>query len=402
MTYNFDEPVNRRGSHCMKWDENPDPEVQPLWVADMDFHVAPCITDALNRRVSQGVFGYSLVPEDYYNSVIRWFDKRHGWKMQREWILYTSGVVPAISAIIKAVTKPGDKVLVQVPAYNCFFSSIRNNGCKLEASPLKAVKSEDNLYTYEIDWEDFEAKAADPEVKVFLLCNPHNPAGRVWTKTELKRMGDICLKNHVFVISDEIHCELTMEGYEYTPYGSLGEEYELNAAICTSPSKAFNIAGLQISNITIADPDIRKKVDKAININEVCDVNVFGIEALMAAYGETEDDSRGYEWLTQLKQYLDGNYKYVISELRNIWPDFKIFKLEGTYLLWIDVSASGMNGDEFCAKLLKDRKVWLNPGSMYGGDGISGNNYIRINLACPRTGKWSLSSFIEKIKDWKY
>jgi len=374
MRYDFNEQIDRRGSNCAKWDEAGD-GVLPMWVADMDFRVAPCITDALQRRVEHGVFGYTHVPEGYYDATIRWFQKQHGWKMKTEWIIYTSGVVPAISAIIKALTKPDDKVLVQTPVYNCFFSSVRNNDCRLNASPLKEVIGEDGLNTYEVNWEDFEERAADPATKVFLLCNPHNPAGRVWTEEELRRMGDICLKHDVFVISDEIHCELVMPGHKYFPYAKLGDKYQHKSAICTSPSKAFNIAGLQISNISIEDEEVRRMVDKAININEVCDVNPFGIEALIAAYTE------GHEWLAQLKEHIYGSYQYVLHYFQENLPQLKVTKLEGTYLLWVNCKETGLTGEEFCNQLLEKEKLWFNPGALYGA---AGQDYFRINIACPR------------------
>ena len=237
MTYDFDKIISRRGTNCVKWDEFTDPDTIPLWVADMDFETAPSVQQALLKRMQHGCFGYTLVPESYYNATIQWFQHRHGWSIERPSFIYTSGVVPAISAIIKAVTSPGDKVLVQTPVYNCFFSSIRNNGCTLAENPLKMEGNR-----YEVDWQDFEAKCADPSVKVFLLCNPHNPAGRVWTCKELVQMGNICLKHGVFVISDEIHCEFVMPGHTYTPFASISEDFAMNCAVCLSPSKAFNIA----------------------------------------------------------------------------------------------------------------------------------------------------------------
>jgi cystathionine beta-lyase len=288
MTYDFDKIIQRRGTNCVKWDEVSDNDTIPMWVADMDFETAPCIMQALQERLQHGCFGYTLVPESYYDATIKWFQHRHGWTIDRSSFIYTSGVVPAISAIIKAMTAQlstvncqlsTPKVLVQTPVYNCFFSSIRNNGCVLAENPLRMEN-----HRYLIDWDDFEKNCADPAVKVFLLCNPHNPAGRVWTREELEKMGSICLKHGVFVISDEIHCEFTMPGHTYTPFASLSEDFAMNSAVCLSPSKAFNIAGLQIANIIVKDADIRKKVDKAININEVCDVNPFGVIALQAAY----------------------------------------------------------------------------------------------------------------------
>ena len=273
MQYDFDEIIPRRGTNSYKWDNAPE-GVLPLWVADMDFRTAKPVTDALQKRVEHGIFGYTKVPQEYYDSVIGWFGRRHGLHIGKDWIIYTSGVVPAISAILKAMTVPGDKVLLLTPVYNCFYSSIRNNGCEAASCPLVLTGD-----TYAIDFDDFEAKAADPQVKVFILCSPHNPSGRVWTREELARMGEICRKHGVFVISDEIHCELVYPGVRHIPFASLSEDFLMNSATCISPSKAFNIAGLQIANIVAADEEIRAKIDRAININEVCDVNPFGVIA---------------------------------------------------------------------------------------------------------------------------
>lgn len=279
MRYDFDEPVSRRGTDSFKWDSAANGDVLPMWVADMDFRTAPAIVEALRRRVEHGIFGYTRVPDTYYDSVVRWFARRHGWTIDRQWIIYTSGVVPAISAVIKALTVPGDKVLVQPPVYNCFFSSIRNNGCEIVPSPL--VHRGD---TYGIDYEDLERRAADPGVKAMLLCNPHNPVGRVWRREELLRIGEICIRHDVVVISDEIHCELVFPGHVYTPFASLSDEFLQHSVTCISPSKAFNIAGLQIANIVCADAGRRVRIDRAINDNEVCDVNPFGVIATQAAY----------------------------------------------------------------------------------------------------------------------
>ncbi|HJG71289.1 MAG TPA: aminotransferase class I/II-fold pyridoxal phosphate-dependent enzyme, partial [Bacteroides fragilis] len=243
MKYDFDTIVPRRGTNSYKWDTPKEKNVLPMWVADMDFRTAPAILEALQRRVAHGIFGYTKVPETYYDAVVRWFESRHRWQIDPLWIIYTSGVVPALSAIIKALTAPGDKVIVQTPAYNCFYSSIRNDGCELSANNL--------IYRdgrYMIDFDDLAAKAADPKAKILLLCNPHNPVGRVWTPEELRHIGDICLRNGVFVVADEIHCELTYEGHDYTPFASLSERFQQNSVTCISPSKAFNLAGLQIAN----------------------------------------------------------------------------------------------------------------------------------------------------------
>ena len=316
MDFNFDEIIPRRNTRSYKWDSAPAGDVLPLWVADMDFRTAPAVIEALERRVRHGIFGYVRVPDEYYEAVIRWFERRHGWRFERDWMIYTSGVVPAVSAVIKALTEPGDGIVVQTPVYNCFFSSIRNNGCRIVTNPLKY---EDQ--TYHIDYEDLERKTSDPSVKLLLFCNPHNPAGRVWTREELRRVGDICLRNHVMIISDEIHCELVFPGYTYTPFASLGDSYLRNTITCVSPSKSFNLAGLQIANIIACDKTIRERIDRAININEVCDVNPFGVEATIAAYNE------GEEWLMRLLDYLKANYEDMNEFFRKYLPRIPVTKL---------------------------------------------------------------------------
>ena len=370
MKYNFDELISRRGTNSYKWDSAADAGVLPLWVADMDFRTAPTITEALARRVAHGIFGYTRVPEAYYNAVTGWFARRHGWHFKKEWMIYTSGVVPAISAIIKALARPGDKVLVQTPVYNCFFSSIRNNGCEAACSPL--LRTGD---TYRMDFDDLERKAADPAVKLMLLCNPHNPAGRVWTREELTRLGEICLRHDVTVVADEIHCELVFPEYTYTPFASISEEFQRRSVACVSPSKAFNIAGLQIANIVAADDGMRERIDRAININEVCDVNPFGVEATIAAYNE------GEEWLTQLIGYLKGNYEFMKDYCAKHLPDFPTAKLEGTYLVWMDCSVLHIPSEELERQLVEQARLWLNAGAMYRSPK---EGFMRWNIACPR------------------
>lgn len=396
MNYNFDEIVTRRGSNCIKWDEAEDPNIIPLWVADMDFHVYPGITEALRKRVEHDVFGYSLVPQTYYDAVIRWFRDRHGacgWK--REHFITTIGVVPAISAIIHALTLPGDKVLVNTPVYNCFFSSIRNQGCIAEEvplllneaaqpstlnshhAPLNAQRSTLNpTPAFTIDWGAFEQACADPKTRIFLLCNPHNPAGRVWTRDELQRMGEICFRHNVFVISDEIHCEFVAPGYQYTPFSSLGEEFLQNSATCVAASKAFNIAGLQNADIIVADPDKRYRIDRAINIFETCDVNPFGIVATEAAFTDG-----GAEWLSQLNDYVLGNYRYLRDLFAEKLPQLWVAPHEGTYLAWVDCTAAGLPSPAIADHLYHKDKVWIADGEAYGEHQRS---FIRINLACPR------------------
>lgn len=370
MKYDFDKTIDRRATNSYKWDSAPE-GVLPMWVADMDFRTAPAIIDALQKRVAHGIFGYTRVPDAYYDAVTSWFSRRHGWDIDREWIIYTSGVVPAVSAVIKALTVPGDKVIVQTPVYNCFFSSIRNNGCEIVSNPLRRTAD-----TYEMDFDALERCAADPRAKVMLLCNPHNPAGRVWTPDELTRLGNICLRNGVTVVADEIHCELVYQGFKYTPFASLSDAFLHRSVTCLSPSKAFNIAGLQIANIVAFDNDLRSRIDKAININEVCDVNPFGVAATIAAYNE------GEEWLNQLVDYLHGNYKAMAEFCRRELPEFPITRLEGTYLVWMDCSCLGMPSDALEHALLDDARLWLNAGTMYGAEG---EGYMRWNIACPRS-----------------
>ena len=394
MKYDFDELVERRGTGCVKWDERPrvgehgsgmapSADVIPLWVADMDFKAAPAIQEAIIKRAWHGVFGYTVVEDDYYEAVISWFHRRHNWSIQREEILYTTGVVPAMSVAIKALTMPGEKVLILSPDYNCFFSSIRNNGCEVLETSLKSVQ-----LSFEIDWLDFERKCADEKTTVFLLCNPHNPTGRVWTKTELMQMNDICMKHGVKVVSDEIHCELIMPGHKFQPFAAVSEACRQNSVILNSPSKSFNIAGLQVANIICAQPEWRRRLDRAININEVCDLNPFGPVGLIAAYNESED------WIDELNQYLWGNYQTLCDFVAQHIPQWKICRLEGTYLPWVDISAMNITSQTYADRLLNEAKVWVNPGTMYGPQ--SGEGYIRLNIACPRS---RLLEALERIKN---
>jgi cystathionine beta-lyase len=354
----------------------------------MDFKAAPAILEAVRQRAEHGVFGYTLVDDGYYEAIISWFQRRHGWTIRREEILYTTGVVPAMAVALKALTMPGEKVLMLSPDYNCFFSSIRNSGCEVVESYL----TNSTLYTlnsklFEVDWPDFEAKCADEKTTVFLLCNPHNPTGRVWTKEELERMNDICMRHGVKVVSDEIHCELIMPGHRFQPFAAVSEACRQNSVVLNSPSKSFNIAGLQIANIICAQPEWRRRLDRAININEVCDVNPFGPVALKAAYNESED------WIDALNQYLWGNYEALCCFAEANLPEWKVCPLEGTYLPWVDIGATGLTSQQYADRLLRKCGVWVNPGTMYGPQ--SGEGYIRLNIACPRS---LLMEALERIK----
>lgn len=381
--YNFDEIINRRGTGSFKWDEARE-GVLPMWVADMDFAVAPCIQQAILERAKHPVFGYVSVPSAYYEAVCSWFCERHGWSIDPDSIIYTTGVVPAVSAILQAVIQPGEKVIVQGPAYNCFFSSIRNAGAQLSVNALRRVEIDDRTFTYELDFDDLERRCADDATKVLIVCNPHNPSGRLWTKDELLRVAEICRRHDVLVIADEIHNELTAPGTLYTPWGTLGEEYQQNAVVCVSASKSFNIAGLQMANIVVANPKLRSRINKRININETCDVGPFGYPATIAAYS-----AEGHEWLTGLREYIWGNYEAFREFFKAELPQFPIARLEATYLVWVDVTVCGADSEAIADALEAQHDLWVNAGEHYGesyeAPAAEGpRRYLRFNIACPR------------------
>lgn len=385
MKYDFDQVFPRRGSNSCKWDSATNAEVLPMWVADMDFQTAPAIIEALHKRVEHGIFGYAHVPDSYYNAVTDWFARRHNWTIQQDWILYLPSVVPALSANIKALAKPGDNILIQGPVYNHFYSAINNNECHPLSSSLVHTGN-----TYTIDYEDLERKASTPNTPLMILCNPHNPAGRVWKREELERIGEICIRHGITILADEIHCELVMPGHTYTPFASISEEFLQHSVTCMSPSKAFNIAGLQIANIVCADAARREKILRAININEVCDVNSFGIVAAQAAYNE------GAEWLEQLLQYIYDNYLYMQAFCSEHLPEFPLTTLEGTYLVWMDCSALGKPVAALEQELVEKSNLWLNAGTMYGHEG---EGFMRWNIACPRaTLAEGLQRFVHFVK----
>lgn len=387
--YNFDEFVNRRGTNSVKWDEEKEDGIIPLWVADMDFLAAPAIRRAVEERAKHGVFGYAIVGDSYYAAITNWFKRRHNWAIERDWIIYTTGVIPAISATIHALAMPGEKVLIQTPVYNCFYSCIRNQGLRVLESPLKREGN-----TYVVDWDDFEAKCADKKTTLFLLCNPHNPAGRVWTKDELARMNEICMRHDVKVISDEIHCELIMPGYVFTPFATVNADCQRNSVVFNSPTKNFNIAGLQIANIICADKEWYRRIDRAINIFEVCDVNPFGPLALEAAYNESED------WIDELMPYIADNYALLKDTFAKEVPNYEVLKLEGTYLAWVDIRKSGLTANALTEKLLREGKVQVNSGVIYSKN--DGEGYIRINLACPRaTLQEGLKRIVSVLKGYE-
>lgn len=377
--FDFDTPVERRHTNCVKWDKCLNEEELPLWVADMDFRTSPAIIEAIEKRAAHGVFGYSYPGDEYYSAIHDWFIRRHKWDIDPKDILYTTGVVPATSAVIKALTKPGDGVVILTPVYTCFFSSIRNNECEVVESPLKMV---DGLYR--IDYENLESKLALPSSKILLLCNPHNPGGRVWTREELEKIEELCVRQGVTVLSDEIHNDITRPGYRYTPYALVATK---PCVSMVSPSKSFNTAGLHIANIVCTDSEMRARIDRAININETCDVGPFGITAVIAAY------RKGEPWLNAMIEYVYANYDFLCHELSDV-TDIKIMKLEGSYLAWLDISALGIASEEMIDRLRHEANVWFHPGTAYGKDG---EGYIRINLATSRS---TLAEALKRFKTW--
>ena len=389
------EYVDRKGSDCYKWDSECAAGCLPLWIADMDFKAAKPIREAMQRRLDHGVFGYSIVPQANYDAVSKWFERRHGWRgINKDNLLYTTAVVPAISAIFAALeVKMEDfrasygktemagkplRVLTFTPAYNCFFSCIENMGCELVPTPLVLRENR-----FEINWEDVAKKAK--EADVFLLCNPHNPTGRVWTRDELERLAEIMRREHLFVLSDEIHCEFAFPGHAYTPFATIAID-DTDFCVCTSASKAFNIAGLLCANIFVPNKELFRQINHALEVHEVNGLNPFGLVAQVAAYNESE------AWLDELNEYVYGNYCYLRDFIHSELPLLHIHETEGTYLGWVDISAYGKTAEQFCADLAKKNHVLFNPSEMYGAEG-----YIRINLA---TSREVLVEALNRLKEY--
>ena len=383
-TFDFDEIIPRKGTRSLKWDVDPAPDMVELWVADMDFRAAPVIQEALQRKLHLGVFGYGLPDDAFYEAITNWFRTRHATEVKKEHIVPVTGVVPAFSAILQALCLPGDEVIIQTPAYNCFFSSLRNAGVQLSANPLKL---EDGRW--EIDFEDLERRASSAKARALLFCNPQNPTGRVWSAEELRRTADICRRHGLWLISDEIHGELTAEGFRYTPFASVGEWESENVITASAASKAFNIAGLQTAYVIAPDPRVRSLIDRQININEICDPNPLGVEALIAAYS-----SRGAAWLDALNRYLDGNRKAVADFFSSELPECFLSPQEGTYLPWIDFSAFGKSSSQVEEELRSRYGVHVNGGAHYGE---TTPGWVRLNIATPRA---VLEKGLGRIGEW--
>lgn len=372
--YDFDKIVDRRGTSCLKYDFQVErrgrDDLLPLWVADMDFALPENILDDIKKRVSHGIFGYTDPKREYFDSVIGWFYSHFGWEGKPEWITVTPGVVVAISVAVRALTKEGEGVLIQQPVYYPFSEAILLNKRKLVNNQLVYENGK-----YSIDFEDFEKKIVDENVKLFILCSPHNPVGRVWTEEELRKMGEICLKHNVIIISDEIHCDFTYEGYKHTVFPSLGEEFENNVVFCTAPSKTFNIAGLHVSNIFIPNPEIRKKFKSELESFGFSQPNVLGLTACQSVY------SKGEEWYRELKEYIAGNLDFAREYFAENMPKIRLVEPDGTYLIWLDCEKLGLSVEELESFVEDKAKLWVDFGKIFGKDS---GQFIRLNIACPR------------------
>lgn len=392
VTYDFDEVIDRRNTDCLKYDfavqRGRPKDVLPFWVADMDFSIAQEIEDALVKRCQHGIFGYSEATDGYFAALQNWYLKHFNWQVQRPWLIKTPGVVFALAMAVKAFTEPGDGVLVQQPVYYPFTEVIRDNDSEVVNAPLALVNGH-----YEIDFADLEQKLANPKVKLMFLCSPHNPVGRVWTKEELLKVGDLCLKYNVITVSDEIHSDFVWDDNVHTPFATLGEEYQQNCIVCTAPSKTFNLAGLQVSNIFIPNQKLRRAFRKQIDAAGYSQLNTLGLVACQAAY------TYGEEWLTQVKAYIRSNITFVDDYLKQNLPQIKMLPIEGTYLVWLDCSALGMTADEREQWLWHEAKLWLDGGGIFGKEGEA---FERINVACPRAtllqGLEQLKAAVEGLK----
>ena len=373
MPINFDEIIDRRNTSCLKYDfaaERGYPaDILPFWVADMDFRTPTPVIDALKARATHGIFGYTQVKDDYFTVLQNWFRTRHDWIVERSDLIITPGVVFAIANAIRAFTKKGESILIQQPVYYPFANMIRQNERVLVDSPLRLIEGH-----YEIDFEDFEQKVIEHSVKLFILCSPHNPVGRVWTRAELEQLAAICLRHNVIVVADEIHEEFVRPGFRHIPFASLSEEAAAITVTCTSPSKTFNLAGLQISNIFIRNAQLRRRFKEELSRTGYDEPNTLGLTGAKAAY------EHGAEWLTQLLAYIEENYARTKRFLAAHLPKVKIIEPEGTYLLWLDFSAYGLTDEALNEKIIRDAHLWLDDGPIFGA---GGSGFQRINTACP-------------------
>ena len=380
MTYDFDTPTERRNTNSLKWDVAQGE--LPMWVADMDFQTAPEIREAIMKRAEHGIFGYSVIPDAWYEAYIQWWKMRHGYTMERDWLIFCTGVVPAISSIVRKMTTPAEKVLIQTPVYNIFFNSILNNGRQVLESPLRYDGKE-----YRIDFADLEEKLSDPQTALMILCNPHNPTGKLWDRQTLEKIGALCSRHHVTVVSDEIHCDLTDPGESYVPFASVSETCRQISITCMAPTKAFNLAGLQTAAVSVPDEVLRHKVWRALNTDEAAEPNAFAVEAAVAAF------TRGADWLDALRDYLYENKKLAAAYIEKEIPGVRAVASQATYLLWLDCSGLIGCGREAAGFLRRETGLYLSEGSQYGGNGA---DFLRMNIACPRA---VLKDGLERLKN---
>lgn len=369
MKYDFDTVINRRGTDSVKW--NVGKNELPMWVADMDFRLAPEIEKAIKKRMDHGVFGYSVIPDEWYEAYMNWWRERHNFKMKKEGLVFCTGVVPAISSIVRKLTTPNENVVIQTPVYNVFFNSVLNNGCRVFESPLIYKNGR-----YSMDFGDLEKKLSDPQTTLMILCNPQNPAGKIWDKKTLEKVGDLAKKHGVTVVSDEIHCDITEPGKNYVPFASVSEVCREISVSCIAPTKAFNMAGMKSAAVYAENPLLRHKVWRALNTDEIAEPNSFACIAAIAAFSE------GGEWLDALRGYISGNRKRVYEFVKNEIPEISVVKSDATYLLWLDISKTGMESTEAAAKIREKTGLFLTAGSIYGE---AGRYFLRMNIACPKT-----------------
>ena len=379
MKYDFDSVRDRHGTASLKWDVKENE--LPMWVADMDFPTAPEIVNAIERRVQHGIYGYSVMPEEWYDAYTGWWDRRHGLAMERDGLIFCTGVVPAISTVVRKLTTPAEKVLIQTPVYGVFFNCILNNGRQVIENPLSYDGRE-----YSIDFEDLEEKLKDPQTSLMILCNPHNPIGRIWDRETLARIGSLCKKHNVTVLADEIHCDLTDPGCEYVPFAAVSEECRDISITAVAPTKTFNLAGLQTAAVYIHNKALRHKVWRGLNTDEVAEPNAFAVTAAVTAFTE------GEEWLKQLNEYIAENKAAVGEFLQRELPQIRVVRSQATYLLWLDCSEVTDDAKELSEFIRKETGLFLSHGNQYGGNG---SRFLRMNIACPRV---TLKDGLQRLK----
>ncbi len=388
MIHDFDKCNNRRNTYSMKWDV--EENELPMWVADMDFQTAPAVIEALNKRVQTGIFGYSIIPDAWKEAIRSWWCRRHDFSIEKDWIIFCTGVVPAITCAVKRLTNTGDNVLVQTPVYDIFFHSIENHGRHVVENTLEYDGEK-----YKIDFLDLEEKLSHSLTTMMILCNPHNPTGNIWSREDLMKIGELCSKHHVVVVSDEIHCDLTDKGYDYTPFAAASEICANNSMTCIAASKAFNLAGLQSAAVVIPDETLRQKMERGLNSDEIAEPNAFAIEGTIAAF------TKGEEWLNELKAYLENNKKIVADFLEKEIPNLKLVSAHATYLVWLDCSNILGDAAELCRFIRTETGLYLSEGNKYRGNGYQ---FIRMNLACSakqlEDGLIRLKNGIQAYEKW--